>query len=155
MSTGIGYDIHKLVPGRPLILGGVRIPHDKGLLGHSDADALVHAIIDSLLGAAGLGDIGLHFPDTDPAYKDADSLDLLKKAWGKIRNLNMEIVNIDAVIIAQEPKMAPHIEKMKANISEVLGIKTFSVNIKATTNEGLGPIGRGEGIAAQAICQLS
>lgn len=155
MSVGIGYDIHKLVSGRPLILGGVNIPHTKGLQGHSDADALVHAIIDSLLGAAGLGDIGRHFPDTDPAYKDADSLVLLKNAWDKIAGLNMEIVNIDAVIIAQEPKMAPHIDNMRSNIAKTLGIKPNSINIKATTNEGLGPIGRGEGIAAQAICQLT
>ena len=154
MSVGIGYDIHRLVKNRPLILGGVHIPYEKGLLGHSDADALVHAIIDALLGASGKGDIGQHFPDSDPAYKDADSLGLLKIIWEKIGADNNKIVNIDAVIIAQEPRLSSFIDEMRSNISEVLMIEPSLINIKATTNEGIGPIGRGECIAVQAVCQL-
>lgn len=154
MRVGLGYDVHKLVEGRDLILGGVKIPYEKGLLGHSDADVLVHAIMDALLGAAALGDIGKHFPDTDPAYKGADSLKLLAHV-SKILDENLYVIeNIDATIIAQRPKMAPHIEKMRKNVAEVLGVELDQINIKATTEEGLGFTGTGEGISSQAICAL-
>ena len=137
MRVGLGYDVHKLVEGRDLILGGVNIPYEKGLLGHSDADVLVHAIMDALLGAAALGDIGQHFPDTDPAYKGADSLKLLEHV-GKILDEKLYVIeNIDATIIAQRPKMAPHIPTMRENVARVLGIDVDQVNIKATTEEGL------------------
>lgn len=155
MRVGMGYDVHKLVEGRPLIIGGVTIPYEKGLLGHSDADVLVHAIMDALLGAAALGDIGKHFPDTDPAYKGADSLMLL----GRVRDLLEEqlyiIENIDATIIAQKPRMAPYIDTMVDNIAKVLGMETDRINVKATTEEGMGFTGAGEGISAQAICMLN
>ena len=154
MRVGLGYDVHKLVEGRDLILGGVNIPYEKGLLGHSDADVLVHAIMDALLGAAALGDIGKHFPDTDPAYKGADSLKLLEHV-GNILDEHMYIIeNIDATIIAQRPKMAPHIQTMRENVARVLGIDVEQVNIKATTEEGLGFTGSGEGISSQAICAI-
>jgi len=154
MRVGLGYDVHKLVEGRDLILGGVNIPYEKGLLGHSDADVLVHAIMDALLGAAAMGDIGKHFPDTDSKYKGADSLKLLEHV-GKLLDENLYIIeNIDATIIAQRPKMAPHIQTMRENVASVLGIEVDQVNIKATTEEGLGFTGTGEGISSQAICAI-
>lgn len=154
MRVGMGYDVHKLTEGRKLILGGVDIPWEKGLLGHSDADVLIHAIMDALLGAAALGDIGKHFPDTDPAYKGISSVKLLVHVAGLLRENDYAIGNIDATIIAQKPKMAPHIPKMRENIAEALGIKISQLNIKATTEEGLGFTGQGEGISSQAICSL-
>lgn len=151
---GQGYDCHALVPGRPLILGGVHIPHAKGLLGHSDADALLHAITDAMLGAAALGDIGRHFPDTDPAFAGADSRALLREACRRVQAAGYRVGNIDATIIAQAPKMAPHIPQMAANIAEDLQIAVGAVNVKAKTNEKLGFLGREEGIATQAIALL-
>ncbi len=154
MRIGMGYDVHKLVEGRPLIIGGVNIPYEKGLLGHSDADVLTHAIMDSLLGAAGLGDIGKHFPDTDEEYKGANSLMLMKKVAQLIDKENMLIGNIDATIIAQKPKMAPYIPEMRQNIADALNVDVSQVNIKATTEEGLGFTGEGLGISSQSICLL-
>lgn len=154
MRIGMGYDVHKLVEGRELILGGVKIPYEKGLLGHSDADVLLHAIMDALLGAAALGDIGKHFPDTDPAYKGASSIRLLEHVGELIEKEFYVIGNIDATIIAQRPKMAPHIEIMRKNVAEALHIDVSQINIKATTEEGLGFTGSGEGISAQAIAAL-
>ena len=154
MRIGMGYDVHKLVENRDLILVGVKIPYEKGLLGHSDADVLLHAIMDALLGATALGDIGKHFPDTDPAYKGASSMELLKQVGALIEQKLYVIGNIDATIIAQRPKMAPHIEKMRENVAEALGIEKDQINIKATTEEGLGFTGSGEGISAQAIAAL-
>ena len=153
MRVGIGYDIHRLVKGRKLIIGGVEIPFEKGLLGHSDADVLVHSICDALLGAMGLGDIGKHFPDTDEKYKGISSMKLLKEVMEKIKKGNFKIVNIDTNIIAEKPRLLPYIEEMKKNLRKILG-KYVSVNIKARTNEGLGEIGRGEAIASQAIVLL-
>ncbi|MEE1312833.1 MAG: 2-C-methyl-D-erythritol 2,4-cyclodiphosphate synthase [Lachnospiraceae bacterium] len=155
MRVGMGYDVHKLVEGRDLIIGGVKIPYEKGLLGHSDADVLLHAITDALLGAAALGDIGKHFPDTDPKYKGADSLKLLAAAKELLDGENYYIENLDATIIAQRPKMAPHIPIMRENVAKVLGIDISQVNIKATTEEGLGFTGTGQGISAQAVCLIS
>lgn len=154
MRIGMGYDVHKLVPNRDLILGGVKIPHELGLLGHSDADVLLHSIMDALLGAAALGDIGKHFPDTDPAYKGADSVKLLEHVGRLIREAGYSIENIDATIIAQRPKMRPHIDTMRRNIKEALEIELDQINVKATTEEGLGFTGSEEGISAQAICLL-
>ena len=154
MRVGMGYDVHKLVEGRDLILGGVKIPYEKGLLGHSDADVLLHAIMDALLGAAALGDIGKHFPDTDPVYKGASSIRLLEEVGRMIDEKLYVIGNIDATIIAQRPKMAPHIEQMRKNVAEALHIEVDQVNIKATTEEGLGFTGTGEGISSQAIASL-
>ncbi len=155
MHIGMGYDVHRLVEGRDLIIGGVNIPYEKGLLGHSDADVLLHAIMDALLGAAALGDIGKHFPDTDPKYKGADSVALLREV-GKMLNENHYLIeNIDATIIAQAPKMRPHIDKMRENIAEALGIELSQINVKATTEEGLGFTGSEEGISSQAICLLT
>ena len=154
MRIGMGYDVHKLVENRDLILGGVKIPYEKGLLGHSDADVLLHAIMDALLGAAALGDIGSHCPDTDPAYTGASSMELLKQVGALIEQKLYVIGNIDATIIAQRPKMAPHIEKMRENVAEALGIEKDQINIKATTEEGLGFTGSGEGISSQAIAAL-
>ncbi len=154
MRVGLGYDVHRLVEGRDLILGGVNIPYEKGLLGHSDADVLVHAIMDALLGATVLGDIGKHFPDTDPAYKGADSLKLLKCVGQLLEEHLYVIENIDATIIAQRPKMAPYIQTMRENVASVLEIEVDQVNIKATTEEGLGFTGAGEGISSQAICAI-
>lgn len=151
---GTGYDVHKLVEGRKLILGGVEIPYEKGLLGHSDADVLLHAIMDAMLGAAALGDIGLHFPDNDPAYEGADSLMLLRKVGGMLTNRGYVINNIDATVIAQRPKLRPYITKMQENIAVNLGIPKDRVNVKATTEEHLGFTGRGEGISAQAVCSI-
>lgn len=155
MRIGMGYDVHKLVDGRALILGGVTVPYEKGLLGHSDADVLVHAIMDALLGAAALGDIGKHFPDTDPKYKGANSIELLKHVGALLKKHQYKIGNIDATIIAQAPKLRPYIDTMNANIAEALGISTDQVSVKATTEEGLGFTGSGEGISAQAICLLA
>lgn len=155
MRVGMGYDVHRLVEGRDLIIGGVKIPYEKGLLGHSDADVLLHAICDALLGAAALGDIGKHFPDSDPAYKGIDSRLLLKKVGELIEEKGFLIENIDATIIAQAPKMRPHIDTMRANIAADLGIAAEQINVKATTEEGLGFTGCGEGISSQAICLLT
>ena len=154
MRVGMGYDVHRLAEGRNLILGGVQIPWEKGLLGHSDADVLIHAIMDALLGAAALGDIGRHFPDTDPAYEGISSVMLLKHVAELLQENGYGITNIDATIIAQKPKMAPHIPQMRENIADALGIGLSALNIKATTEEGLGFTGRGEGIASQALCLL-
>jgi 2-C-methyl-D-erythritol 2,4-cyclodiphosphate synthase len=155
MRVGMGYDVHKLVENRKLIIGGVEIPYEKGLLGHSDADVLLHAIMDSLLGAAALGDIGRHFPDTDPQYKGASSIKLLMHVGQLIYKKGYKIGNIDATIIAQKPKMAPFIEEMVKNIAATLEISEDSVNIKATTEEGLGFTGSGEGISSQSICMIN
>lgn len=155
MRIGHGYDVHKLVSERKLIIGGVDIPFEKGLLGHSDADVLTHAIMDALLGAAALGDIGLHFPDNDPAYKDADSIKLLEKVGDILESKLFVVDNIDATIIAQVPKMRPYIDTMRENIAKALKIPVSLVNVKATTEEGLGFTGAGEGIAAHAVCLLS
>ncbi|RYD03200.1 2-C-methyl-D-erythritol 2,4-cyclodiphosphate synthase [Desulforamulus aquiferis] len=155
MRIGIGYDVHKLVPERDLILGGQEIPFELGLLGHSDADVLVHAIMDALLGAAGLGDIGRHFPDSDARYKGIASLKLLGEVKHKLELENYWINNIDAVVVAQAPKLAPYIELMRQNIAETLGIKSKDVNVKATTTEHLGFAGRGEGIGAYAVCTIA
>ena len=154
MRIGMGYDVHKLVEDRKLIMGGVEIPYEKGLLGHSDADVLLHAIMDSLLGAAALGDIGKHFPDTDKKYKGISSILLLKEVGKLVKNKGFEIENIDSTIIAQKPKMAPHIPIMVKNIAEALEISEDKINVKATTEEGLGFTGRGEGISSQSICLL-
>ena len=155
MRIGHGYDVHKLVAERKLIIGGVDIPFEKGLLGHSDADVLTHAIMDALLGAAALGDIGLHFPDNDPAYKDADSIKLLEKVGDILESKLFVVDNIDATIIAQVPKMRPYIDTMRENIAKALKVPVSLVNVKATTEEGLGFTGAGEGIAAHAVCLLS
>ena len=154
MRIGQGYDVHKLVPDRELILGGVTIPYEKGLLGHSDADVLVHAVMDALLGAAALGDIGQHFPDTDPAYRGADSVLLMQQCAQKAQKTGYGVGNVDAVIIAQAPKLMPYIAKMNETIAKALNIAPQQVNIKATTTEHMGFTGRKEGIAAQAVCLL-
>ena len=154
MRIGQGFDVHALVKGRKLIVGGVTIPFDKGLDGHSDADVLIHAVCDALLGAAALGDIGRHFPDTDPKYKNADSRALLREVAGKLKQAGFSVANVDATLIAQAPRMAPHIPAMVANIAADLGIGSGQVNVKAKTAERLGAIGRGEGIAAEAIALL-
>jgi 2-C-methyl-D-erythritol 2,4-cyclodiphosphate synthase len=154
MRIGQGFDVHALVEGRKLIIGGVEIPYAKGLEGHSDADVLLHAICDALLGAAGLGDIGRHFPDTDPRYRGIDSRKLLRFVVSLIKKTNLKVVNIDATIIAQAPRMAPHVPRMIANIAEDLGVAAAAINVKATTTEHLGFTGRGEGIAAQAIALI-
>ena len=154
MRIGMGYDVHKLVEERDLILGGVKIPYELGLLGHSDADVLLHAIMDALLGASALGDIGKHFPDTDPKYKGISSIELLKHVGNLLSTHNYKIGNIDATIIAQKPKMAPHISTMRENIASALNISLDQINVKATTEEGLGFTGEGLGISSQAICLL-
>lgn len=151
---GQGFDVHALVQGRPLIIGGVSIPHDRGLAGHSDADVLLHALTDALLGAAGLGDIGRHFPDTDPAYKGADSRVLLREAYARVMAAGWQVGNVDATIHAQAPKMAPHIGAMVQCITQDLSLEISQVNLKAKTNEGLGHLGRKEGIAANAVALL-
>ena len=155
MRIGMGYDVHRLVEGRDCIIGGVNIPYEKGLLGHSDADVLLHAISDALLGAATLGDIGKHFPDTDPQYKGISSIVLLEKVGELLAENFFLIENIDATIIAQAPKMRPHIDTMRQNIADALQIDITQVNVKATTEEGLGFTGTGDGISAQAICMLT
>ena len=154
MRIGHGYDVHKLVEGRDLILGGVKIPYEKGLLGHSDADVLLHALSDSLLGAAALGDIGVHFPDTDPAYKGADSLKLLEIVGQKVRAAGYQVSNIDVTMIAQRPKLKDHIPQMRENIASVLRLDVSQVNVKATTEEHLGFTGDGSGMACHAVCLL-
>ena len=155
MRIGHGYDVHRLAEGRRLVLGGVDIPWDRGLLGHSDADVLTHAVMDALLGAAGLGDIGRHFPDTDPAYAGADSLVLLAHVAGLLAERGWQVENVDATILAQRPKLAPHIPAMGENLARVLGIEAGRVNVKATTEEGLGFTGSGQGMAAHAVCLLA
>ncbi|MDP4145286.1 MAG: 2-C-methyl-D-erythritol 2,4-cyclodiphosphate synthase [Bacillota bacterium] len=154
MRIGMGYDVHRLVENRKLILGGVEIPYEKGLLGHSDADVLLHAIMDSLLGAAALGDIGKHFPDTDERYKGISSIKLLEHVYYLLDKEGYKIVNIDATIIAQRPKMAPHIFTMREHIAKALHIEVNQINVKATTEEGLGFTGTGEGISSQSICLI-
>ena len=154
IRVGTGYDVHRLVEGRKLIIGGVTIPYEKGLLGHSDADVLVHAIMDALLGAGALGDIGLHFPDSDPAYEGADSLDLLKKTGEILRDAGYSLNNVDATIVAQAPKMRPYIDTMRQNMADTLGIDLSQVSVKATTTEHMGYEGSGEGISAQAAALL-
>ena len=154
MRVGMGYDVHRLVEDRDLIIGGVKIPYEKGLLGHSDADVLLHAIMDALLGAAALGDIGKHFPDTDPQYKGISSVELLKHVGNLLDENGFVVENIDATIIAQKPKMRPHIEQMEANIAAALCIEQDRINVKATTEEGLGFTGDGSGMAAHAVVLL-
>ena len=155
MRIGQGFDVHALVTGRKLIIGGVEIPHDRGLAGHSDADVLLHAVCDALIGAAGLGDIGGHFPDTDPRYKDADSRTLLRAVAQMLDRQGWRVVNVDSTIIAEAPRMAPHIPRMRENIAADLGLPPAAVNVKAKTGEKLGSIGRGEGIAAQAVALVT
>ena len=155
MRIGMGYDVHRLAENRALIIGGVEIPYEKGLLGHSDADVLLHAVMDALLGAAAMGDIGKHFPDTDPEYKGISSLILLEKVGELLRENGFIMENIDATIIAQAPKMRPYIDSMRENIARVLEVDISCVNVKATTEEGLGFTGSGEGISSQAICMLT
>ncbi|HIQ68348.1 MAG TPA: 2-C-methyl-D-erythritol 2,4-cyclodiphosphate synthase [Candidatus Faecousia excrementigallinarum] len=154
MRIGHGYDVHKLVEGRPLILGGVEIPYERGLLGHSDADVLLHSVMDALLGAAALGDIGRHFPDTDPAYKGADSMELLKAVEKKIAARGYRVGNVDVTMIAQRPKLKDYIGVMEANISEALGVSRDRINVKATTEEHLGFTGEGLGMSCHAVCIL-
>ena len=155
LRIGEGWDTHRLAEGRPLVLGGVTIPFDKGLLGHSDADALLHAITDALLGAAGLGDIGRHFPDTDPAFQGADSGRLLQVAVQRVREAGWEPVNVDSTIVAQAPKMAPHIDAMRGRIAQLLGVPPERVNVKAKTAERMGPVGEGLAIDTRAACLLA
>jgi 2-C-methyl-D-erythritol 2,4-cyclodiphosphate synthase len=152
--TGIGYDSHRLTAGRRLILGGVEIPAEHGLAGHSDADVLTHAVIDALLGAAGLGDIGEHFPDSDERYRDADSICLLADVVALLRAANMEIVNVDATVVMERPKLGPHRDAIRARLAMALGLASGRVNVKATTGEGIGFVGRGEGVAALAVVSL-
>ena len=154
MRIGHGYDVHRLAEGRDLILGGVKIPYEKGLLGHSDADVLLHAVSDALLGAAGLGDIGRHFPDTDPKYKGADSLELLRQVYRKISEKGYKVGNIDVTMIAQRPKLKDYIPQMQANIAAAVGTSPDRVNVKATTEEKLGFTGTGEGMSCHAVCLL-
>lgn len=154
MRIGIGYDIHTLAKGRDLVLGGVTIPYEKGLIGHSDADVLIHAICDALLGAAGKDDIGLHFPDNDPAYKDISSLKLLTATLEILRNARYEIVNIDCTVFAQSPKLSPYREAMKTTVAKTIDLNSNRINIKATTTEGLGFIGEGKGIAAMCVALI-
>jgi 2-C-methyl-D-erythritol 2,4-cyclodiphosphate synthase len=151
---GQGFDVHQLTEGRPLIIGGITIPYEKGLLGHSDADVLLHTVADACLGAIGEGDIGRHFPDTDPNFKDADSAKLMEHVWQLVKDRGYELVNADCTIIAQQPKMAPHIQQMKERIAELLNASPEQINVKATTTEKLGFTGRGEGIASQAVVLL-
>lgn len=151
MRIGLGYDSHRLVRGRPLVLGGVTIPWEMGLSGHSDADVLVHAVIDALLGAAGRDNIGERFPDTDPAYRNADSLALLGDVWRELRGDGYRLANLDCVILAERPRLTPHLAEMRRRISEVLGAPEWAVNVKPKTGEGIGAVGRGEGIAAMAV----
>lgn len=154
MRIGHGYDVHRLTEQRKLIIGGVDIPYHKGLLGHSDADVLLHAVMDALLGAAALGDIGKHFPDSDPAYRGADSLMLTRHVGALLKDSGYRVVNIDATVIAQAPKLAPHIEQMRLNIAQALGVSVEAVNVKATTEEHLGFTGDGSGISAHAVCLI-
>lgn len=155
MRIGHGYDVHRLTKGRRLILGGVEIPYEKGLLGHSDADVLTHAVMDALLGAAGLGDIGRHFPDTDPAYAGADSLKLLIHVRNLLWESGFSVGNVDVTVLAQRPKLAPYIPQMRENLAQIMDVELVQVNVKATTEEGLGFTGAGEGIAAHAVCLIT
>ena len=155
MRIGQGWDVHALVPGRPLVLGGVSLPHSHGLLGHSDADVLLHAITDAVLGAAGLGDIGRHFPDTDPHFAGADSRTLLAEAMRRVRAVGWELVNVDATVLAQAPKLAPHMPAMLASVAQTLGVDPVQVNLKAKTAEKLGPVGQGQSMEAQAVVLLT
>jgi 2-C-methyl-D-erythritol 2,4-cyclodiphosphate synthase len=155
LRIGEGWDTHALVPGRRLVIGGVEIPHDRGLLGHSDADVLLHAITDALIGAAGLGDIGRHFPDTDERFRGADSVVLLQEAARRVREQGWNLVNVDSTVVAQAPKLAPHIEAMRSRIAQALGIAPAQVNVKAKTAERLGPVGMGQGIEARAVVLLT
>ncbi len=154
MRIGIGYDVHRLVEGRPLILGGVEVPAEHGLLGHSDADVLTHAVIDAILGAAALGDIGQHFPDTDEAWRGADSLDLLRAVMAKVAHEGYAVGNVDAVVVLQRPKLRPHIDAMRGQLAAALGVEPGRVSVKATTGEGMGFAGREEGAAAHAVALL-
>lgn len=154
MRIGHGYDVHRLVAGRPLIIGGVTIPFDRGLLGHSDADVLTHAVMDALLGAAAMGDIGRHFPDNNPEFKDADSLHLLGRVKEKLSKNGLQVINLDTTIVAQAPKLAPYLPQMRKNLAKYLGVPLESVNIKATTEEGLGFTGNEQGMAAHAVVLL-
>jgi 2-C-methyl-D-erythritol 2,4-cyclodiphosphate synthase len=154
MRIGVGYDVHRLVPGRPLVLGGVTIPHEKGLDGHSDADVLLHAIGDALLGAAALGDIGAHFPDTEAAWEGADSQRLLERVGATVAEAGYAPHNVDATVVLERPKLQPHIDAMRANTAAALGVEVGRVSVKATTNEGLGPVGAEEGAVAHAVCTL-
>jgi len=154
MRIGHGYDVHRLVPGRELVLGGVHIAHEKGLLGHSDADVLLHAISDALLGAAALGDIGKHFPDSDEKYRGADSLLLLSRVAELLLSKGYRVINVDSTVLAEAPKLAPHIEEMRVNIARAIGVDVDDVSVKATTEEGLGFTGEGQGIAAHAVCLI-
>lgn len=154
LRIGEGWDTHQLVTGRPLVLGGVSIPHTHGLLGHSDADALAHAITDALLGAAALGDIGRHFPDTATEFKGADSMRLLRVAYDRVQAAGWNLINLDTTIVAQAPKLAPHIDAMRARLAEVLGIDVSQINVKAKTAEKMGPVGEGRAIEARAVCLL-
>lgn len=155
LRVGEGWDTHALVPGRKLVLGGVEIPYERGLLGHSDADALLHAITDALLGAAGLGDIGRHFPDTDERFRGADSLVLLREAAARVRAAGWQLMNVDSTVVAQAPRLAPHIEAMRTRIAEALGLAADAVNVKAKTAEKLGPVGQGQSIEARAVVLLT
>ena len=152
--TGIGYDSHRLVEGRRLVLGGVEIAHERGLAGHSDADVLTHALIDAVLGAAGLGDIGGHFPDTDEQFKDADSLALLARVMAIVRDRGLRVVNVDCTVVIERPKLAPHRDEIRASLAAALGLEPHEVNVKASTGEGIGFVGRGEGAAALAVATL-
>ena len=154
MRIGIGYDIHRFGPGRALVLGGVTLPGETGLAGHSDADVVLHAIIDALLGAAALGDIGTHFPADDPEWKDADSSLLLERTLTLVRNAGYEVENVDVTVVAEKPRLAPHIAALRARMAELIGVSEAAVSVKATTNEGIGDVGRGEGIAAVAVALL-
>ncbi len=154
MRIGIGYDVHRLTEGRPLILGGVLVAHERGLAGHSDADVLVHAVIDAMLGAAALGDIGRHFPDTDPEWKGADSMELLGGVVRLVHEAGYAVGNVDATVVLQRPKLRPHIDAMRAGLAEVLGVEVGQVSVKATTGETMGFVGREEGAAAHAVCLL-
>ena len=154
MRLGIGYDIHRFGPGRALVLGGVTLPGETGLAGHSDADVVLHAIIDALLGAAALGDIGTHFPADDPEWKDADSSLLLERTLTLVRNAGYEVENVDVTVVAEKPRLAPHIAALRARMAELIGVSEAAVSVKATTNEGIGDVGRGEGIVAVAVALL-
>ncbi len=155
MRVGIGYDIHRFTEGRPLIVGGVTIPYERGLAGHSDGDVLLHAVTDALLGAAALGDIGTHFPDTDPKYEGADSAELLADAVKLVKKEGFEVINVDTIIIAEEPKFAPHVEGIRNRVAGILDVGTSAVSVKATTNEGLGAVGTGEAIAAWCVAGIT
>lgn len=155
VRTGIGFDVHRFAEGRRLVLGGVEIDHPRGLVGHSDADVVLHAIADALLGASSLGDIGRHFPPDDPRWKDADSVELLRDATRRVRDAGWKVGSVDATVLAEAPRIAPHVERMAVRIAEALGVERAQVSVKATTMEGLGPIGREEGIAAMAVATVS